>query len=725
MKKNIFIMSSALNVAIKLWKQSLLLLLVSTFLLTVSCGSDEYDVESDENSELSTQLDLLNSSLSARIPSNVSSENTWVFLAVDTGFTYTLGNEDIYEVATAMSEFDLNDMRISISLPYNKEMKGIILVFDQGIVLNKIQQAKPVIAFITSNFKVVSNKIELEVVETIYGGIDLQIKDPNGDSYTTSSINIVPNMISDGLDLNLALATRPSGNVSLNLTLVGETFSGKTEVLNKSIKLLRELWPNIQPQNFGTFQGFQGNQLRSFRGYKTAKLKVSIDASNTSASEYSIMDDLDFTFKSKNDVPSATISFAEFIDTPNLTVPEARKLHNYEGPVRYMLLPFLNSMSGRKIIKKYITPLGSGDGSSWQQSGSLDEILATIPTATKDVYFLLLKEGLYVFAQSLSMMNGVAIIGGLTENNTFDENSGSIIQRLAGTTTDDTFVFVNDNVGSASLLYQVNIEDTVRGIKNTNSSPYLINIGIFKNSIINGCNGIKNIDSSPIIINGIFAENEAIKNSQNESYGGVICNLNASPTFINTTFTKNYAKFGAAIYVKAGGNLRLYNSLFLDNSPDIIAYSETTSDHTEAQLSIYNTFYDVWPGTNTANNIKAHDNVSHNIFNLKDIILNKNNMGSTMADYHLPGPYDPLTNKPRYNRTIRLLFHASAKHVAMDISTGLYYLSLDGLDFYHDNERVPLDITTINSENLFLMTLTDFERHYRHSGSHPQAGAIN
>ncbi len=227
-------------------------------------------------------------------------------------------------------------------------------------------------------------------------------------------------------------------------------------------------------------------------------------------------------------------------------------------------LIFSNYTSGVKVVARYVTTNGNGNGNSWANAGGDIKVMIDGINDADDnkVYVVLVASGIYKPSDSYVMKNHVALVGGFTAGS-YDQAGET---HLDG--DNDKRVFNNDNNGldNTALLYGLVIANGFTsgsggGMFNDNASPTLINVTFSSNTanLGNHGGGMFNDNASPTLINVIFSGNAA------NSGGGGMFNDNASPALINVTFSSNEADSGGGIFNNANAFPTLNDVTFSDN----------------------------------------------------------------------------------------------------------------------------------------------------------------
>ncbi|MFF2481139.1 S-layer homology domain-containing protein [Paenibacillus sp. NPDC058071] len=280
--------------------------------------------------------------------------------------------------------------------------------------------------------------------------------------------------------------------------------------------------------------------------------------------------------------------------------------------------------SGSDIVYVRASAKGANDGTSWKDAyRGLDEALTQTPeNSGKEIW---VAKGTYYPSGNgedgasdkyFAMKNGIAIRGGFAGN----EQAGNaaeartVLERrnfaanetvLSGDTDrgrdrDARSVIVNDGINSSAVLDGFTVsggsgaggrgeEGTDGGgIRNTNSSPTLVNL-IVKNNTAAVGGGISNWNSSPTITNVTFTDNQAagvgggaVANRSNShpiitnavftggnsaQRGGALYNEGSSPILTNVSISGNRASVsGGGIYNASGSKPQLRNSIVYGNN---------------------------------------------------------------------------------------------------------------------------------------------------------------
>lgn len=200
----------------------------------------------------------------------------------------------------------------------------------------------------------------------------------------------------------------------------------------------------------------------------------------------------------------------------------------------------------------YVTPTGTGDGTTWASAGPLQ---STVSEAL-DGDEVWVAAGTYTSTTNpvLTMKQGIAIYGGFAgmETTREERNWSANITVIDGETTRrcvtganyamlDGFVVTH---GSAYSGYDSG------GMSNYASSPTVVNCTFTGNTASYGGGGMSNyFSSSPTVTNCTFTDNVA------PGYGGGMYNSEwSSPVVTNCTFTDNTASYGG------GGMSNSYSS---------------------------------------------------------------------------------------------------------------------------------------------------------------------
>ena len=188
--------------------------------------------------------------------------------------------------------------------------------------------------------------------------------------------------------------------------------------------------------------------------------------------------------------------------------------------------------------------------------------------------YVLVTVGEYIVTASLSLKNGVTVIGGFagTESGTTptyaqndDPNATTTNTVFSG--NNSTRVFDNIEINATAMLQNVIITKGSAvgggGMRNDNSDPTITNCAFTENIADNNGGGMRNNNSSPTLANCTFADNQAA------SIGGGMSNFNSNPTLMNCMFADNIASIiGGGIY-NTNSSATITNCIFRDNeAPD-------------------------------------------------------------------------------------------------------------------------------------------------------------
>lgn len=242
-----------------------------------------------------------------------------------------------------------------------------------------------------------------------------------------------------------------------------------------------------------------------------------------------------------------------------------------------LLFVFCSLLTNAQI---FVTPNGTGDGSSWQNaSGNLRDVLYQAPYGTE----IWVAEGTYYPVtcsicseeerkQSFFISSGVALYGGFKGNETQRNQRDwrTNVTRLSGDINNDNNLYNN----SYSVVFTLNVDEqtildgfTITKGSATGSAPSLEERELSGGGWFNTASAGN--FSSPTVRNCIFSQNEA------EGFGGGIYNFGSfsakvSPTYTNCIFSRNNAGFdGGGLYNNGsfGGEsqVMILNCEFRDN----------------------------------------------------------------------------------------------------------------------------------------------------------------
>ncbi|WP_177181218.1 FG-GAP-like repeat-containing protein [Parapedobacter koreensis] len=226
----------------------------------------------------------------------------------------------------------------------------------------------------------------------------------------------------------------------------------------------------------------------------------------------------------------------------------------------------------------YVTPRGTGDGSSWLNSSGNLQAMINAASPHDEIW---VAAGTYqpTANTSFSMVEGVGIYGGFagTESSRSERNRNTNVTTLQG---NGSTVVVSNNVSNLTVLDGFTITGGNLptghggGISNQNSSPVLSNLIISGNNANDGA-GISNDNSSPQIVNCLIIKNNA-------TWAAGIFNFNSSsPVITNCTITANIAsQQGGGINNAQGTNSIINNSILYGNK-DSGGYLYTMNMRTE------------------------------------------------------------------------------------------------------------------------------------------------
>lgn len=292
--------------------------------------------------------------------------------------------------------------------------------------------------------------------------------------------------------------------------------------------------------------------------------------------------------------------------------------------------PSMGAYENVHYSKLYVNlaAIGSNNGSSWTNAYTN---LQTALNTVNIVDTIWVAAGTYIPTTTLSLKNGLAVIGGFagTETQLSQRNIAANPVIISGNNTRQ--VFNNANLNSTAVLdgciiSNGNSTTNGAGMYNSYSSPTIRNC-IFKDNICNstaneGGGGMFNYYSNPAMTNCVFANN-IVNNSLS---GGGMSNDNSNPTINNCLFVGNIVND----YGSGGGMYNFFSNPVINNS----VFTSNSVPVNEGG-GIYN-----WSSapviTNTiiyGNTAAAHPNINSGAtINYSDIEGGYSGTGNTNAD---------------------------------------------------------------------------------------------
>ncbi|WP_293298729.1 T9SS type A sorting domain-containing protein [Pedobacter sp. UBA4863] len=382
--------------------------------------------------------------------------------------------------------------------------------------------------------------------------------------YTNGGTATVTNALITGNYQNFAVVSTGSATTTLNNVTIAKNIQAGTilQILNSGY---------ITANNSIIFGGVQANNggYTSQNTYRKDLVSVEDDPMlaeifvNASTGDFRLKPHPDFINKGSNALfPLLDANTKDLAGSPRL-VGATIDLGAYE----YIIVPDANGIV-------YVTPNGSGNGSSWSNATSY--LQGAIDAAgAQQVYVAV---GDYsVGTSSFVMKNGVKIYGGFDPEN----NNTSFANRIKPTETvrgsvlsgmGTRPVIWNDNNGLTNTAvldgftiiagYTTSINSGA-GITNKGVSPTFSNLVIKDNygNATMAAGGMYNYQSSPVVSNTLFI------NNQSDYYGGAVVNHSTGlPAFTNVTFKGNKAPTGAAVFNYLGATAEFTNVLMTGNT---------------------------------------------------------------------------------------------------------------------------------------------------------------
>lgn len=253
-------------------------------------------------------------------------------------------------------------------------------------------------------------------------------------------------------------------------------------------------------------------------------------------------------------------------------------------------------------------------------------------------------------ALGTAILDGFIITGG-NANGTGNINVGVIIWRDGG----GGLYNVNSSSKFNNVSFFGNSARYGGGVYFWNSAPRLSLFNLIYNTATAEGGGMYTAgNSTPKILSGLIVKNTAVIG------GGMLC-FNASPTFVNTTITDNYASsFGGAMYSwsQSTSSPKLYNSIVWGNKKGANVASNMERDVNNSTPIIQNSLIEgsggstAWvatTGTDGGNNIDANPvftDVANNDYSLQNNspainvgsnLLYTNEGGNLISDTDLAG----------------------------------------------------------------------------------------
>ena len=279
----------------------------------------------------------------------------------------------------------------------------------------------------------------------------------------------------------------------------------------------------------------------------------------------------------------------------------------------------------------YVTPSGSGNGSSWANATS--DLHTAIQTMGVSKVFV--AKGTYnVGTNSFVMKNGVEIYGGfdpsagisdLTHNRIMPNASntnGSILNGeglrpviwnvfTSGTAMNNTAILDGFTIFNGSY-------SNGAGIRNVYASPTLRNLVIRGNAATSTGAGIYNENSNPDIYNTVISGNAVIAPfSQSGMGAGIYNGTNSAPTIVNTTIVNNTitgiganpTMIGAGVANLNSAAPKIYNSIIWNNQKNGVANTSGADiENNSATLTLKNSITQVYSTGNSGDNNKVGSN---------------------------------------------------------------------------------------------------------------------
>ncbi|AWV99629.1 hypothetical protein DJ013_16195 [Arcticibacterium luteifluviistationis] len=275
----------------------------------------------------------------------------------------------------------------------------------------------------------------------------------------------------------------------------------------------------------------------------------------------------------------------------------------------------------------YVSPTGTGNGSSWAASGSLQAIINassngdTIwvqagtyhPTESPDGSTADPRDKAFHLVHELKIFGGfagnetmlsernwttnVTILSGDMSDNDVITGTGSsltitnnsentyhvfVTAYLSSSTVIDGFQIIGGNAnGAGTMSYAANnIDKNVAGGMYNGYSPVLLRNMIFRGNSASYGGGIYNNGSAASLLNSLIIKNKAVF-----SGGGIYNNDISSPAIVNDLFFGNNATSGSAIYNSSSSNPQVTNTIIWKNNGDEIFNSTSTPSFAYSLIS--------------------------------------------------------------------------------------------------------------------------------------------
>lgn len=227
------------------------------------------------------------------------------------------------------------------------------------------------------------------------------------------------------------------------------------------------------------------------------------------------------------------------------------------------------SMGAYEIVhfkKIYVNKAATGNnnGSSWANAFTNLQTALNIANVVDTIW---IAAGTYIPTATLSLKNGLAIIGGFAGNETQLSQRNFAANPTIISGNNSRQVFNNANVNSTAVLdgciiSNGNSTTNGAGMYNSYSSPSIQNC-VFKDNVCNstaneGGGGMFNYYSNPAITNCVFANNTV----NNSLSGGGMSNDNANPIINNCIFSENVVND----YGQGGGMFNFFSNPIINNS---------------------------------------------------------------------------------------------------------------------------------------------------------------
>jgi|GEM_PF-349683 len=346
----------------------------------------------------------------------------------------------------------------------------------------------------------------------------------------------------------------------------------------------------------------------------------------------------------------------------------------------------------------YVTPNGTGNGSSWANATS-DLHTAIQANGVSKVFVAV---GNYnVGVNSFIMKNGVEIYGGfdpangitdLTHNRIMPNathTNGSILNgeglrpviwnvftsgtAMTGTAVLDGFTIFNGSYSNGA------------GIRNVYASPTLRNLVIRGNTSTGTGAGIYNENSSPDIYNTVISGNMIIAPFGQSGMGaGVYNGTNSAPTIVNTTIADNTitgigaspVMVGAGVANLTGANPKIYNSIIWNNQKNGLSNVDGADiESNGASLTLKNSITQKYTTGNSGDNNKVG---SDPLFAGADFKLQSNspavNAGNNSL-YTFSGAFDLAGNQRVSASAIDM---GAYEYTLLPDANGIVYVKTDG-----------------------------------------------